>query len=124
MPRKIIGGGSLLEDLLIFSAIDACAQDVPQCDILFSCETARHKFIRICGKQDETDVDKWSGIQYRHGAEDSTPELVFPKDSSGKPQLFFSHEESEGTIVCPSAFRLAQTITVSSRVQRRERGSR
>ena len=93
---SITAGATLLMAVLIGCAIDACAQEASECGILFSCETARHKFIRICGEQDENNVEKWSDIQYRYGTEEGTPELVFPKDASGKPQLFFSHEESKG----------------------------
>jgi hypothetical protein len=81
---------------LICCAIGAYAQEAPKCGILFSCETTRHKFIQICGEQDDNNVEKWSNIQYRYGPEEGAPELVFPKDPRGKPQLFFSHEESKG----------------------------
>ena len=85
-----------LTTLLTCCALDAYAQNASQCGILFSCETARHKFIQICGDQDQNNVDKWSDIQYRYGPEQGPPELVFPKDPAGKPQLFFSHEDSKG----------------------------
>ena len=94
--KHIHGGATLFLGLLICCAIDAYAQEASECRILFSCETAHHEFIRICGEQDENNVDKWTNIQYRYGSETGTPELVFPKDPSGKPQLFFSHEESKG----------------------------
>lgn len=76
--------------------MDTYAQEASQCRILFSCETVHHKFIQICGDEDENNVDRWSNIQYRYGPQEGTPELVFPKDPSGKPQLFFSHEEMKG----------------------------
>jgi len=94
--KHIHGGATLFLGLLIWCAIDAYAQEASECRILFSCETAHHKFIRICGEEDENNVDKWTNIQYRYGSEEGTSELVFPKDPSGKPQLFFSHEESKG----------------------------
>jgi hypothetical protein len=88
--------GVAATDIACFRTIDAYAQQASECRILFSCETAHHEFIRICGEQDENNVDKWTNIQYRYGSEEGTPELVFPKDPSGKSQLFFSHEESKG----------------------------
>jgi hypothetical protein len=94
--RRVVVGAVVFAAMLIGTCMDARAQDAPQCGILFSCETARHKFIRICGQQDENNVDKWSDIQYRYGTEEGTPELVFPRDPSGKPQLFFSHEDLKG----------------------------
>jgi len=101
LPRRriavpVIAGATLLITLLAGSAVDACAQEASECGILFSCETAHHKFIQICGVQDLDHVDKWSDIQYRYGPEKGPPELVFPKDPAGKPQLFFSHEEVKG----------------------------
>jgi Regulator of chromosome condensation (RCC1) repeat len=69
----------------------------PRCTPLFSCQTASNKMIQICGVQEEADVAKWAAIQYRFGPEDGPPELAFPKEpSSGRPLLFFSHEESRG----------------------------
>jgi alpha-tubulin suppressor-like RCC1 family protein len=69
----------------------------PRCTPLFSCQTASNKMIQICGVQDEADVAKWTAIQYRFGPEDGPPELAFPKEPwSGRPLLFFSHEESRG----------------------------
>jgi hypothetical protein len=94
--KHIQGGATLFLGLLICCAIDGYAREASECRILFSCETAHHKFIRICGDEDENNVDKWTNIQYRYGSEEGTPELVFPKDPSGKPQLFFSHEEFKG----------------------------
>jgi hypothetical protein len=72
--------------------------EVPgECEALFSCGTASGKFIRICGTQDASQVDRWSDIQYRFGPETGPPELVFPEDpSKGLPSLFFSHEEKKG----------------------------
>ena len=73
-------------------------QPVPEkCRALFACQTQGGKVIRICGDQDETDVAKWSAIQYRFGPESGPPELVFPPDADlEKPSLFFSHEERNG----------------------------
>jgi hypothetical protein len=82
--------------LLIGDAIDVHAQDASSCGYLFSCVTARDKYIRICGEQDETNVDKWTDIQYRYGPDTGPQDLVFPKGPSGKPQLFFSHEVVKG----------------------------
>ena len=73
-------------------------QAVPgECQVLFACLTDSGKAIRICGEQDPADSDKWSGIQYRFGAEYGPPELVFPEDpADGRPALYFSHEERKG----------------------------
>jgi len=73
-------------------------QAVPaECQPLFSCQTGRGKFIRICGQQDPANIARWTAIQYRFGTENGPPELVFPADpSKGSPSLFFSHEESNG----------------------------
>jgi hypothetical protein len=68
-----------------------------KCRELFSCQTAGGKFIRICGEQDLSNVEKWTGIQYRFGPENGPPELAFPPDpSQQQPLLFFSHEERNG----------------------------
>jgi len=68
-----------------------------ECSALFACTTDSGKVIRICGAQDESQVDKWSEIQYRFGPESGPAELVFPEDpSKGPPQLYFSHEEKKG----------------------------
>lgn len=68
-----------------------------ECHALFSCGTASGKVIRICGAQDESQVDQWSAIQYRFGPEDGPPELAFPEDPAASPaSLFFSHEEAKG----------------------------
>jgi hypothetical protein len=92
MQGRIIAGAVLM----MGCATGACAQDSPKCGYLFSCETAHHKFIRICGEEDESNPNHWSDIQYRYGNENGPQDLVFPKDPSGKPQLYFSHEESRG----------------------------
>lgn len=71
--------------------------EADECNLLFSCETRSGKFIRICGEQDEQNVDKWTNIQYRFGLDTAPPELAFPKDpAKGEPSLFFSHEEHKG----------------------------
>jgi hypothetical protein len=68
-----------------------------ECHALFSCGTANGKVIRICGTQDDSQVDRWSAIQYRFGPEDGPPELAFPEDpATASPSLFFSHEEAKG----------------------------
>jgi hypothetical protein len=78
-------------------AVSLRAETPPGCDPLFSCETARGRFIRICGEQDPAMIDRWSSIQYRFGPENGPPALVFPADArEAKPPLFFSHEEVKG----------------------------
>jgi hypothetical protein len=73
-----------------------------ECGALFSCGTASGKLIRICGTQDQSHVDTWSGIQYRFGPETRPPELVYPGEASNSGStakgsfLFFSHEEKKG----------------------------
>ncbi len=82
----------------VLLCLGAAAQNTSwDCNPLFSCETARGKFIRICGDQDVNNVSKWTDIQYRFGPQDGPPELAFPRDpSTGKPALFFSHQELKG----------------------------
>lgn len=75
--------------MMVFSGYALC-NDCP--DPLFSCELNRPgKFIRICATELQPG-QKWTNIQYRYGAEDKVPDLVFPAGpSSGASVLFFSH---------------------------------
>ncbi len=67
------------------------------CNALYACTTDRGKIIEICGDQDETDPARWTRIQYRYGAEQGPPELVFPKTpGEGPPPLYFSHQTVHG----------------------------
>lgn len=72
-------------------------QDVPlECNPLFACLTDSGKVIRICGTQNQADVDKWTEIQYRYGPESGPPELAFPEDpSTAPPSLYFAHESKK-----------------------------
>jgi hypothetical protein len=63
----------------------------PECQILFACETAGGKVIRLCGNQNPSDVDKWTGIHYRFGPGYGPPELMFPTNpDSTPPSLYYS----------------------------------
>ena len=75
-----------------------------ECRALFVCETTHGKTIRICGDQDESNLEKWTNIQYRFGPEHGPPELIFPEDPSGKPALYYSHVETKGDYVVSVRF--------------------
>ncbi len=81
---------SALTGMMMFFSGQAFCNDCP--DLLFSCESNRPgKFIRICATELQPG-HKWTNIQYRYGAEDKVPDLVFPAEpSSGASSLFFSH---------------------------------
>lgn len=80
---------------LALACFRAPAADDSCIDPLFSCETARGKFIQICSVEEEAGR-RWSQIQYRFGPIEK-PELVYPADSSkGGSLLFFSHESKKG----------------------------
>ena len=94
-------GGSLGADPEVLRRSDVpmrVGAAVPgECRALFSCSTESGKLIQICGEQDDSRVDQWTGIQYRFGPQSGPPELVFPEDpDNGPPALFFSHEETKG----------------------------
>ena len=61
-------------------------------DPLFTCESERaSKYISICATEVQPG-SKWEDIQYRFGAENQKPELVFPADASkGASMMYFSH---------------------------------
>lgn len=68
----------------------------PECNPLFACLTDAGKVIRICGDQDDSDVGKWTNIQYRYGPESGPPELVFPADPARKPSPLRFAEDPRG----------------------------
>jgi alpha-tubulin suppressor-like RCC1 family protein len=68
----------------------------PPCTELFACLTGMGKLIRICGTQDESNVEKWSGIHYRFGPENGPPDLMFPADPANTPPSLFFSEEKRG----------------------------
>ncbi|MBI4803731.1 MAG: hypothetical protein HY795_00680 [Desulfovibrio sp.] len=95
------GAGVLGTDPESMSQADApmeIGKSVPEpCQVLFSCQTASGKYIQICGEQDKSDVEKWSGITYRFGPVNGAPELVYPKEpDKGRASLYFSHAEAGG----------------------------
>ena len=81
--------------VVVIACLPASATDDTCTDPLFSCVTARGKFIRICSVEEEVGR-RWSQIQYRFGTIEK-PELVYPADADkGAPPLFFSHESKKG----------------------------
>jgi len=76
----------------------AVGQPVPEtCQVLFSCQTASGKYIRLCGEQDENDGELWHNVTYRFGPANGPPELIYPgNQGADKPALFFSHTEAGG----------------------------
>lgn len=93
--------GVLSPDVERLSQADApmeVGQAMPdECRILFSCETAAGKFIRLCGEQDPRDPDVWRAVHYRFGPANGPPELMVPQHpANGPPVLFFSHTHLGG----------------------------
>ena len=81
--------------VLALACLRAPAADDSCTAPLFSCETARGKFIRICSVEEEAGR-RWSQLQYRFGAIEK-PELVYPADANrGASLLLFSHESNKG----------------------------
>ncbi len=64
------------------------------CGILFACQTASGKYIRLCGEQDQRDPDLWRNITYRFGPANGPPELEVPSALAAGARTFaFAHAQ-------------------------------